>query len=123
MGVGSLGQEDPLQEGMATHSNILAWRIPQTEEPGGLQSMELQRVSTTVVTQQSHTLGWMTSNNKLNERQHILHRFFTGNVSKSRFNQKETGVCQEVGRGKWIMISCKWTKWILLERRNCPNTN
>ena len=38
------GQEDPLEEGMATHSNILAWRIPWTEEPGGLQSMKLQRV-------------------------------------------------------------------------------
>ena len=42
--VQSLGREDPLQEGMATHSSILAWRIPWTEEPGGLQSMELQRV-------------------------------------------------------------------------------
>ena len=39
-----LGQEDPLEKGMATHSRILAWRIPRTEEPGGLQSMELQRV-------------------------------------------------------------------------------
>ena len=39
-----LGQEDPLEEGMATHSSILAWRIPWAEEPGGLQSMELQRV-------------------------------------------------------------------------------
>ena len=38
-----LGQEDPLEEGMATHSNILAWKIPGTEEPGGLQSMGLQR--------------------------------------------------------------------------------
>ena len=37
--VGSLGQEDPLEKGMATHSSILAWRIPWTEEPGGLQSM------------------------------------------------------------------------------------
>ena len=39
-----LGGEDPLEEGMATHSSILAWRIPWTEEPGGLQSMRLQRV-------------------------------------------------------------------------------
>ena len=39
-----LGQEDPLEKGMATHSSILAWRIPWTEEPGGLQSMGLQRV-------------------------------------------------------------------------------
>ena len=40
----SLGQEDPLKKGVATHSSILAWRIPWTEEPGGLLSMELQRV-------------------------------------------------------------------------------
>ena len=40
----SLGWEDPLQKGMATHSSILAWRIPWTEESGRLQSMELQRV-------------------------------------------------------------------------------
>ena len=43
-GVRSLGQEDPLEKGMATHSSILAWRIPRTEKPGGLQSMLLQRV-------------------------------------------------------------------------------
>ena len=41
---GSLGQEDPLEEGMATHSSVLAWRIPRTEEPAGLQSMASQRV-------------------------------------------------------------------------------
>ena len=40
----SLGQEDPLEKEMATHSSILAWKIPRTEEPGGLQSMESQRV-------------------------------------------------------------------------------
>ena len=38
--VHSLGQEDPLEKGMATHSTILAWVIPQTGEPGGLQSMD-----------------------------------------------------------------------------------
>ena len=42
--VRSLGQEDPREKGMATHSSILAWRIPGTEEPGGLQSMGSQRV-------------------------------------------------------------------------------
>ena len=42
--VRSLGQENPLENEMATHSNILAWRIPWTEEPGGLQSTGLQRV-------------------------------------------------------------------------------
>jgi len=39
-----LSWEDPLEKGMATHSSILAWRIPRAEEPGGLQSTELQRV-------------------------------------------------------------------------------
>ena len=42
--VQSLGLKDTLEEGMATHSSILAWRIPWTEEPGGLQSMGSQRV-------------------------------------------------------------------------------
>ena len=42
--VQSLGQEDPLEKEMATHSSILAWRIPWTEEPGMLQSTGLQRV-------------------------------------------------------------------------------
>ena len=45
MWVWSLGQEDPLEEEMATHSSTLAWRIPWTEEPGGLQPMGLQRVN------------------------------------------------------------------------------
>ena len=40
--VRSLGQEDPLEEGMATHSSLLSWRIPWTEEPGGLQSIDSQ---------------------------------------------------------------------------------
>ena len=42
--VWSLGQEDPLEEEMATHCSVLAWRVPWTEEPGGLQSMGSQRV-------------------------------------------------------------------------------
>jgi len=41
---GGLSWEDPLEEGMATHSSILAWRIPWTEEPGRVQSMVLKRV-------------------------------------------------------------------------------
>ena len=45
--VRSLGGEDPLEEGMATHSSVLAWKIPWTEEPNGLQCMELQKSDTT----------------------------------------------------------------------------
>ena len=43
-GFDPLGWEDPLQEGVATHSSVLAWRVPWTEEPGRLQSMGSQRV-------------------------------------------------------------------------------
>ena len=50
--VRSLGWEDPLEKGMATHSNILAWRTIWTEEPGGLQSMGSQRVGHDLVTEQ-----------------------------------------------------------------------
>ena len=46
----SLGREDPLEEGTVTHSSILAWRIPRTEESGGLQSMGLQELDTTEAT-------------------------------------------------------------------------
>ena len=55
--VWSLGREDPLEEGIATHSSILAWRIPWTEEPGKLQSMGLQvsqRVGHSWATKQHH---------------------------------------------------------------------
>ena len=48
--VRSLGQEDPLEEGMATHSSILAWKIPWTEAPGGLQSMSHKELDTTEAT-------------------------------------------------------------------------
>ena len=47
--VKSLGQEDPLEKEMATHSSILAWRIPWTEEPGRLQSMGLQKSQTQLI--------------------------------------------------------------------------
>ena len=52
--VQSLGWEDLQEKGMDTHSSILAWRIPWTEEPGGLQSMRLQRVVHDWVTKHTH---------------------------------------------------------------------
>ena len=62
--VWSLGQEDPLKEGMATHSSILAWRITWTEKPGGLQSTGSQRVrhswSNWACTHACHTNGPLT---------------------------------------------------------------
>ena len=54
-GMGSiLGQQDPLEEGMATHSSILAWRIPWTEEPGGYSPKGHKKSVTTEVTMHSH---------------------------------------------------------------------
>ena len=55
--VWSLGWEDPLEKGMATHSSILAWRIPWTEEPGGLQSTGSQRVGHDWATSRSLSLS------------------------------------------------------------------
>ena len=49
----SLSWEDPLEKGMTTHSSLLAWRIPLTDEPGGLQSMELQLSTHTFKCQQN----------------------------------------------------------------------
>ena len=64
--VPSLGQEDPLEERMATHSSFLAWRIPWTEEPSGLQSMWSQRVRhdwATKVRTHTHSIQeWIASN-------------------------------------------------------------
>ena len=56
--VQSLGRQDPLEKGMATHSNILAWRIPWTEEIGGLQSMGLQTVEHDWATNSTTTPRW-----------------------------------------------------------------
>ena len=56
--VQSLGQEDPLEKGMATHSSILAWRIPRTEEPGRLQSMGLK---------ESDMTEWLTLSLRFNK--------------------------------------------------------
>ena len=58
--VRSLGQEDPLEEGMVAHSSLLAWRIPRTEQPGGLQSMGVAKGQTQLSTHmyiQSRTLA------------------------------------------------------------------
>ena len=62
-----LGQEDPLEKWMATHSSILAWRIPWTEEPGGLQSMGLQRVENNWATELNWKplTAWITTNLKI----------------------------------------------------------
>ena len=61
-----LGWEDPLEKGLSTHSSILAWRIPWTEEAGGLQSMGSQRVGHWVTKTHTHRLQDNTNTNSLN---------------------------------------------------------
>ena len=56
MWVQSLGQKDPLEKEMATHSSILAWEVPWTEEPSRIQSMGLQRVGHNLATKQQTSL-------------------------------------------------------------------
>ena len=58
MRVPSLGWEDPLEEAMATHSRVLAWRVSQTEEPGGLQSTGLKESDTTEATGHERRSDW-----------------------------------------------------------------
>ena len=65
MHVPSLGQEDPLEKEMATHSTILAWEVPWTEEPGGLQSRGLQRVG--------HNLECMCNRLTFKISRHLMH--------------------------------------------------
>ena len=60
--VPSLGWEDPLEEGMATHSSILAWEIPWTEKPGGLQSMGHKESDTTEATE--HITGFAVNGSR-----------------------------------------------------------
>ena len=59
MWVRSLDREDPLEKEMAIHPSILAWRIPWTEEPGGLQSLGSQRVGHDLVTERGHMRVWV----------------------------------------------------------------
>ena len=56
MWIPSLGQENPLEKEMAAHSSILAWKIPWTEKPSGLQSLGLQRVRRDLATKQQQTM-------------------------------------------------------------------
>ena len=69
--VGSLGWEDPLEEGMATHFSILAWRIPWTKEPGGLQSIGSLRVRQDLVPMNMQALPYLHLSAALGETRKV----------------------------------------------------
>ena len=75
--VWSLGWEDPLEEGMAAHSSILAWRIPWTEEPGGLQSMGSQRLRHDWVTSTTYRVNLRLSSHLSQKSIFILKKKYT----------------------------------------------
>ena len=70
--VQSLGQEDPLEKEMAAHSSILAWRIPWTEEPGGLQSMGVTN-GRTRLSEGGHKKKYSFGECRLRTRKHYIH--------------------------------------------------
>ena len=84
MWVQSLGWEEALEESMATHSSILAWRIPQTEEPGGQQSMGLLRIR----------YNWA------NEHTHTLHFYIRGDLGREFKCQYKR--CKRCGFNPWV---------------------
>ena len=92
----SLGWEDPLVEGMATHSSILAWRIPWTEEPRGLQSMGLQGVGNNWVTEQQQYKMDLTFSGPWAFQWHPC---WTND--KRPFSCREVE-CEVGGRRKWV---------------------
>ena len=88
-----MGQEDLLEKGMATHSSILAWRIPWTEEPGGLPSMGSQRVGHDLATNTFPLLflkkGMIITKCDLREPG-LEHRDFTKNVGLHRMTSSDS---------------------------------
>ena len=110
--VQSLGQEDPLEKGLTTHSSILAWEIPWMEEPGGLQSMGPQEEDTTE--QLTHTCKVHISNEillavKRNETGWFVERRMNlASVTQSEVSQKEGNKCRVLthGGGDLVTMSC-----------------
>ena len=103
--VRSLGQEDPLEEGVATHSCILAWRIPWTEEPEGLQSMGSQRVGHNWVTNTFRAGAWVTAGTILvwGLSQDPLEKEKSFKSHFSTFNWFYQHLLQTYSREKWIL--------------------
>ena len=119
--VWSLGQEDALEEGIATHSRILAWRIPRTKESGELQSMGSQRVGHGWTTARSHTKshdwcpygdvrGQRNRGKMLPWRQRQSDAFTSQQMPRSASNHEEVGV------RPWSSVLSKFlpTSWFLL---------
>ena len=91
--VWSLDPEDPLEKGMATYSNILAWRIPWTEEPGGLPSMGSQRIMHDWVTNTSHIELWSQTMNGIIPGIPQLTKYICRHVTGHLASQRKPEIC------------------------------
>ena len=118
----SLGWEDPLEEHVATHSSILAWRIPWTEEPGGLQSMGSHRVRHWVTNAHTHT----EIKTKQTSFSHPLNpktsKGMTVHLRVWRYDEEKrchgAPFCWLLGGGGWLEQDSGWhSPWALLEAR------
>ena len=99
-----LSQEDPLEEGMATHSSILAWRIPWTEEPGRLQSMQSQKVEHDWVTACMHA-----------------HRYYLSWSDRSSLSM-EKRCCSTLGIKFWTLVWHEFLQpwmWVGMVKGRC----
>ena len=101
-GVRSLGQEDPLETGMATHSSILAWEIPWTEDPGRLQSMGSQRDGLNLVTKHQQWSGVEKCNLDRRPRFHPFCFSPELNISASQWARQVTAVRSRNPSPSWI---------------------
>ena len=101
MQVEFLGREDPLEEGMATYFSILAWRIPRTEEPGGLQSIGLQRVrhvqAVDKIVMQTALNVYLHDQQRLNDLPSPLWKKLFWLYLYTRFNTPELQMCWFAG--------------------------
>ena len=134
--VWSLGREDSLEEGLTTYSSILAWRIPWTEEPGGLQSMGLQRVGNDWATFTHLTLGSSGKEPSCQSRRCKRWEFESlgqkdppeeGMATHSSIAWRipwteESDKLQSMGSQlKWLsMHACMWWVWDELQLACCP---
>ena len=101
----SLGQEDPLEKGMATLSSILAWRIPWTEKPGGLQSKGLRRVRHHRVTQHTHMAKRTVTQWKSLQQKRLGAKMSTAKtLQKNRWTHFKPGLENTKNRKRWGWI-------------------
>ena len=105
--VRSLGWEDPLKKEIATHSSILAWEIPRTDEPGRLQSMGLQRVRHDLVTKTTTVELWSRAGPPCSSPRNITVSMWKGSgLDNQLILKKLTGDCCEVGGGSRL-LNCR----------------